>query len=284
MLRFNRRKELMDIQTLSEGLVTVWQDFVAFLPTLAVGLLMVVGGYIIARLLYALSWRLLRRLGLDRVAAQAGIAEVLEQVGIQRSTSELIGRVVFWLVFLSFVLLVLDVLGLEAVVLLVQSLIVYLPRIFAALLIIVLGAFLAQLVGKGVQVSSARLGIEFHENLGTLVRWLLVGFALVIALEQLGLDLAIVANSLLLLVAVAIAGFALTFALGAHSLARNVLAGYYARELFRSGERIALDDLEGELDSIGTLNAEIMLDHGRLVIPNTRLIEGQVMIVRSPSE
>ncbi len=61
-------------------------------------------------------------------------------------------------------------------------------------------------------------------------------------------------------------------------MARSVLAGYYARETYELGGRVVIEEVEGTLEAIGTLNAEVSVGEDRLVIPNSRLTGGIVRV------
>lgn len=266
----------MDSQTLDGLFAQLWIDFVAFLPILASALLLLLVGYLIGRILHVLISRLLRRIGVDKMVERTGLATGMKQSGISRPMSDLIGQLAFWLVFLSFVLITLDHLGLDAIILPIQSLLGYLPHLLAATLVLVVGAFLAQFLGKAVQASAASLGIDFHQTLGKVVQGFILVVTILVAVEQLGLEIDLLATSLINIITIIVAGLMLTLALGAHSFAKNILAGYYAREMFSLGDHVRIDEYEGRLEAIGPLNAEIVVAEGRLVVPNTRLIEGQV--------
>jgi small-conductance mechanosensitive channel len=194
-----------------------------------------------------------------------------------------VALLVFWLVFLSFVLMSLERLGFSLAVLPLQALIAYLPRLLAAILILIIGALVAQLAGKATQATTASMGVEFHQGLGRAAHWLVLATAAILAVDQLGLNISLLTNLVTNVVTIAVAGLALAFGLGGRDVARNVLAGYYARELFTPGDRLAVYDEEGTLEAIGTLNAELGVNGGRLVIPNSRLIEAKTKIL-NPSD
>ncbi|MBC8509175.1 MAG: mechanosensitive ion channel [Chloroflexi bacterium] len=207
------------------------------------------------------------------------LADFDELTGVlTRPASELIALLIFWLVFLNFLMMALEKLGWSVAIVPLQSFIGYLPNILAAILILVIGALLAQMLSQAVQAAVAGMGVDFHEGIGKTVQGLLLVFTVVLAVEQLGLDITLLTNTLTNLITILVAGLALAFALGGHQIARNVLAGYYAREQFVLGEELTIDGERGTLEAIGTLSAEINTPEGCVVIPNTRLTEGQVKI------
>ena len=254
-----------------------------YVPTALAVVAVLLIGWIIARFLAALARRLARRLELDDIVQSSELARGMEQAKITRSASELIGILVFWLVFLSFGLVVLENLGLSVAILPMQGLIGFLPRLLAAILILVLGAFLAEIAGKATQATSASMGVEFHRGLGKAARALVLITAVIIAVDQLGFNVSLLTSLVINTATIIIAGLALAFGLGGREIARNVLAGYYARDVYHLGDRLVIDGQEGKLDAIGTLNAEMTIPSGRLVIPNTRLTESKIEVL-DPSD
>jgi hypothetical protein len=269
---------MIDSLYLQDSLSDLWDQVIAWLPTVLVVIVLLILGWVFARLISALTQRLLRRLKVDGIFEHVGLAEGFTKAGITRSASELIGLVIFWLVFLSFILLALEQFGLMAVVLPLQGLISYLPRLLASALVLIVGAFLAQFLGRVSQATAAGMGIEFHQPLGQFVQVLLLVVTVILAVDQLGFNLTLLTETFTNLLTVVVAGLVLAFALGARSVAGNILAGYYAREQFSLGEQIVVDDQEGTLEAIGTLNAEIAAGDDRIFIPNIRMIERQVRV------
>lgn len=159
----------------------------------------------------------------------------------------------------------------------------FLPRLLVAILILVVGAFLAEIAGKAAQATSASMGVEFHRGLGKAARALVLITAVIVAVDQLGLNVSLLTSLVINIVTIIVAALALAFGLGGRDIARNVLAGYYARDVYQLGDRLVIGGQEGTLDTIGTLNTEIAIPSGRLVIPNTQLTESKIEVL-NPSD
>jgi small-conductance mechanosensitive channel len=269
---------MIDPQTWPSVVSDLTARAVAYLPSLLLALVILMIGWAVARLLAALARRLARRLRLDGAVERGGLAEGLAQAKITRPASDLVALLIFWLVFLAFVLLALEILGWTLAILLLQKLIAYLPRLLAAILILVIGAWLAQALGKVAQAAVASMGVEYHEGIGRLVQGLLLTVTAVLAVEQLGLNLTFLTDALTNLLTIVVAGLALAFGLGGRDVVRNVLAGYYARDQFTPGEGLVVDGEVGTLESIGTVSTQISVGEEILVVPNVRLTEGTVQV------
>lgn len=124
----------------------IWNAILTALPGMGLALVLVLIGWLIGRLLFTLTWRLLQRLKFDEAASRAGIAAGLKQAGFDYTPSKLIAALVHWAAFLTFGMLALDALGFDAILQPLQSLIGYLPRLLAAGVALVAGLFLAQIL------------------------------------------------------------------------------------------------------------------------------------------
>ncbi len=255
-----------------------------FLPRLVLGVAILVVGWVAVRVVAAVVRRILVRVGLDRIARRAGLQATLEQAQIRREPSDLIALLVFWIGLLSILLLALETLGLGLALAPLRDLLAFLPRVFAGVLVLLAGVALAQVLERAVEAGSAGLGIEYSRQLGRVVRWLILVVTVIVAVQQLGIDLSVLTQTIVNLMTILIAGLALTFALGGREVARNALAGYYARELFSPGDQLLLDGQEGTLEAIGPLNAEVSLGEDLLMIPNRELIESRVVLRKAAGE
>ncbi|MGB2894536.1 MAG: hypothetical protein WBB65_00055 [Anaerolineales bacterium] len=258
------------------ALAEIWNAILASLPGMGLALVLVLIGWLIGRLLFALTWRLLQRFKFDEAASRTGIAAGLEKAGFTYLPSKLLAALIHWATFLTFAMMALEALGLDAILQPLQSLIGYFPRILAAAVALVAGLLLAQILGRASQAALASFDLDFHEAGGKLVRGLVIIVTALVALEQLDLNISILSDVFVNILTIAVGGFALAFALGAQGIARNILAGYYVRENLAPGDVLIVDEIEGTLEAIGVVNSEVSVQGDRVFVPNLRLVEGKV--------
>ena len=263
------------IQGFLGGLVT---RILEFAPDFLSGIVILVVGWLLSRIIASLIRRLADRIGLENLLDRAGVMNGIRQAGMTSGPSEMLSTFIFWLIFLNFLLAALNQMGLSAVTAPLQDLIAFLPTLLAALITLVAGALAVQFVGKMVQAALAGMGVEFHETLGNAVRFLLMGIVFIIVLEQVGLDVTLLNDVFINLLSIGFAGVALAFGLGGRDVARNVLAGFYARDTFQLGDTVSIDGHEGTIEGIGTLNTEILVGEERMVVPNRTLTESVVRL------
>ncbi len=269
---------MIDIEVIRAALTNMVTNAISYLPRLATAVFILILGWIIARVVASVIRRVAERLRLDSLLERTGVNAGLERAQIKKTGSELLGMFLFWIIFLNFLLIGLESMGLNAAVEPLRNLIAYLPRLLAALATLTAGVLLSQFLGRAAQAAMSGMGVEFHQEVGQGVNILLIIMVVIVVLEQLGIDASIMTSILTNVITLIMAGLALAFGLGGRSVAQNVLAGYYAREQFSAGDTLFIDGQEGSLAGIGTLNSEVVVGQDRLVIPNIRLTEEAVKI------
>lgn len=264
------------ITTIRTTIVDLIEALISFVPDLIIGLIVLLIGWIIARIL---SWgvrQVASRIGLDSIVEKSGLTGGLRRVNITQLPSILLSRIIYWIVFLNFLLEALQTMRFGSAIEPLQRFIVSLPNIVAALITLILGLMIAQFIGRTVSGALSGIGLEIHDTLGNITRGLIVCMVFIISLQQIGMDVDLLTQIFVSTLTIIIAGIALAFGLGGRSVTRNVLAGFYARELFEPGDQIEIDGQQGTLEGIGTINSEIKTMDGVLTVPNTRLTENSV--------
>jgi small-conductance mechanosensitive channel len=274
----------MDLQTIqtaiNEALTTLLTIAVLFLPRLLNALILFLLGWLLGRLGATLTRRLLTKLGFDRLLQRGGLDHLLLRTGVTVQPSDVLARLVYWLLLLTFLLAAVDALGLQTAVQALHQLFGYIPNLIGAVLVIIGGGLLARFLGQVTQTLAAGAGLDFHHGLGTAARYFILTLTFILAAGQLGLDVSFLGGALANIVVVVIAALGLTFALGGRDLVKNMLAGLYVKEIYRLGQQIQLETYQGTLESIDTFKATIVTEDEVVTVPNSLLIE-EVVASRS---
>lgn len=271
----------MQLDTWTQSLVgamsALWQKIAAFIPNLIGALVVVVVGFVVARLLDALLSKLLAKLGLDRLMQGTGLNKMMARVGIKVPVSTLIGRIIYWFVLLVFLVSALESLGLERISATLDTLALYVPKVFAAALVLVAGILLAQLLNSVVSGAAEGVGIDYAGALGRLSQGLVIIISVSVAIGQLEIKaelLNYVIAIILLSIGIAVA---LAIGFGCRGIAAQIIAGIYVRELYELGQTVAIDGVEGTIEEIGTVKTILQTSGGELVyLANRVLLEQHV--------
>jgi len=210
-------------------------QILGILPGLILALIILAVGFFLARTMERIVDGLLARLQFDREAARWGVAEAVERGGAGGPTA-VVGKMLFWLIMLVVILLASSALGLSNIGDLFANLVGYLPTVFAAIIVIVLGMILGEFVRALINASAG--GVEGVKLLAQVAKFVVVIISVFMALQQVGVAADIVTTAFTLILGAAALAVALAFGLGNTGLAGEVTRRWYesARSL-RFGRR-----------------------------------------------
>ncbi len=210
-------------QQITDAIGTTLAGAVQLVGHIIVALVILLVGYIVARFVRAVLQRVLQSIGFDRIADRAGVGTALQRARINLDAAGVLAGLVYWFIFLMFVDLAVQALGITAVTILLASVIAYLPNVFVAILILIVFAFIANVVAEVVRGAAAAAGLPSAALLAGVARWAILLFAFSSALSQLNIaQYEINALFTALLGAVAVAA-GIAFGLGGVDSARNLL-------------------------------------------------------------
>jgi hypothetical protein len=126
------------------GITDAWSNVITFVPKLAAALLVLLVGYLVARVVAGVLNNVLERVGFDRAVERGGIKQALARS--KYDASDIIAKVVFWLIFLVTLQLAFGLFGPNPISDLLSGLIAYLPNVLVAILIVVIAAAIAKAV------------------------------------------------------------------------------------------------------------------------------------------
>jgi hypothetical protein len=126
------------------GVSSAWSNVITFVPKLAAALLIILVGYLLARVIASVLDKVLERVGFDRAVERGGLKQALAKS--KYDPSDIIAKLAFWLIFLVTLQLAFGVFGPNPVSDLLQGLIAYLPNVLVAIVIIVVAAAIAKAV------------------------------------------------------------------------------------------------------------------------------------------
>lgn len=265
-------------KSLVEIMKTVWRGFTDFAPNLFAAIIVVLLGFIVAKLLDTLFSKLLAKLGVDRIMTGAGLTKSLHRIGINVPVSTLIGKIIYWFVLLIFIVAGVRFLGLESVSAILTSLALYIPKVIAAAIVLLAGILIAQFVNGVVRGASESVGIEYAAGIGRIAQGLIIIISISVAIGQLEIKAELLNYVVAILLATIGLGVAIALGMGSHEVAGQIIAGIYVREQFQVGQRIKIEDIEGILDEVGTVKTVILTDEGLYIsFSNKDVLTGRVI-------
>lgn len=149
----------------------------------------------------------------------------------------------------------------------------FLPRLGVALVILWVGAVVANLLRQVVEASLAGIQVAQAAVIGRIAYWVVLGLAILMAADQLGVETGVLQTALFILLLITGVTVAIAAGLGGRALAGNVIAGRYVDDRFTVGEQIEVDEWKGTIVEVGLASVTISDSQGELVeIPHGYLL------------
>jgi hypothetical protein len=196
----------------------------SFIPRLVGFLVILFIGWLVGMAVDKALTALLRKLGFDRLSNRIGITNLERRMGMKMDSAQILGRVAFWFIFLLFLVPATDALGLPTVSSTLNSLVDYIPNIFVAILVLFLGTLLGVFAGDIVKGTTTASRVGNPEVFGSIARWAIIGFACLIALQQLQIAPALITVLFTAIVGGLALAFGLSFGLGGRESAQRLLS------------------------------------------------------------
>lgn len=210
----------------------------AFVPRLAIALVVVLAGWLIAKTVRFAVTKALRAINFNVLTERAGLDNFLRQGGMPGDTTSLFGVLVYWLVILAALLIAFNGLGLTYITDLLGRVVWFVPNIFVALLVLAFGSYFARFVGDTVTAYGRNIKLQDAVFLGKLAQYAIMVFVVLIALDQIKVGGDIVRESFLVILAGVVFALALAFGLGGKDWAAERIEQWWPRERKNPADKV----------------------------------------------
>ena len=192
-----------------------------FLPKLGMAVLILLVGWLLAKMFRGVVIRALKYANFEQLTHKAGIDKFLKHGGIKKNTSQILGLLVYWLVMLATLLVASEVVQLDAVSALFNSITLFIPKVIVAVLILAIGFYFARVISEIIIAYGKNIGMKDAEIIGRVAEGAIMAFVIIIALGQMDIGNAILVPAFLILFGGFVFALALAFGLGGQKWAAS---------------------------------------------------------------
>jgi hypothetical protein len=209
---------------LQQSFSNLLQNTIAFIPNLIVAVIVFVVGWFLGSVIGRVIAQAVRAAKVDHALKSAGVEDVVKRAGYTLDSGAFLGGLVKWFIIIVFFMFALQVLQLTEVTLFLNQVVLsFIPTVIVAVLILLVAAVIAE-VAQGVVVGAARAaGLRSAGLAGTVARWAIWSFAIIVALSQLGIGAAYFQTLFMGIVVALSLAFGLAFGLGGQDAAARFL-------------------------------------------------------------
>ncbi|MBO1256204.1 mechanosensitive ion channel family protein [Alteromonas sp. 5E99-2] len=259
------------------GFITIWHEIVTFLPDLLVALVFLLVGWVVASIIKSVLNKGLVKIGFNTFLDKLGLDTLLKKMDVSVQGSQVVASLISTFFLLIFLLAALDTVGLTVLSNLIDTLVLFLPKLLASLAVLLCGFFVAQIVFNGVKIAASNTGVDYGRSVAEVCRGIIIVITVSLSITQLDIDVSLLNNIMTVVIASVGLAAAISLGIGTKSMAQEVVAGVYLREMYQPGDGIEVNEIKGTLASIGSVATKIVGEDELITtVPNTFLLSNKV--------
>ncbi len=255
-------------------------DIASTLPNIVGAILVLILGWLITRIIAYILKKLLKVARVDRLTDKINETDIFGKTDIKFTVSKVIISFVKWILFLVFLIVAADIMNWEIVSTEIGNLMRYLPKLFSAMALFMIGIYIATFIRKAIKGLFESFEFSGSKIISNLVFYIIVVFISITALNQAGIDTTIITNNITVIFGALLLAVAIGFGLGSKEIIGDLLRTFYSRKNYMVGDRIRIDgEIEGIVEAIDNISMTLKTEKGKSIIPIKDIVEKKVDIV-----
>lgn len=210
------------VNTLSNTFGNFLNALSLFLPRVLSMIVIIAAGFLIAFLFKIAVRRIFGIASFRKYCDSAGLTQIMRKAALPPPV-DFLGQVVFWVVWIVFIVLGIDALGIGALREQIARFFTFLPQIFVAMVVLFIGLLVANFFARATLLAATNANYPSARLLSSMVRFLIIVFFVTMALEQIGLGRHVVLIAFSIAFGAVMMGAAIAFGLGGRDVARRIL-------------------------------------------------------------
>lgn len=265
----------MEIFEIVKGVIA---KFALAIPNIVGAVVVILVGWMIAKLLSKALEKIFESLNIDRLGEKINETEFATKANFKLKLSKFLSKLVYYVLMLVFLMAATDVLGMPIVSEMVGNLIEYLPRLLSALVLFILGIYLSEFVKNIVFATCTALGIPSAKIIANFVFYLIFLTLTISALGQAAIETSLITSNLTVILGGVILAFSIGYGFASKDTMANFLASFYSKNKIKVGDYIGIDGVKGRVVSMDSTSLTLQGDGKLIVIPLMKLTSEKVEI------
>ncbi len=260
----------------------MWQNIIGFMPKLISLIVLLIVGLIILKIVTLFLRKTLKVANVDRFGDKIKEIQIFQNTNFQ--VSGIIIKIVRWIIILLITISAAGILELQMVTDGITAIIAYLPKLFTAIAIFIIGVFLANVVKNAILSSFKALDIGGSQVIGNIVFFAITIIIGITALNHAMIDTEMITNNLTIIFGSFLLAFTIAFGLGSRDIVQRLLFGFYSRKNLAIGQKIKIGEVQGTIKSIDNIYLVLVNDDGRFIFPIKEVNDKIIQVVDEINE
>lgn len=261
-----------------ESLTAMGEKIMTALPNILGAIVILILGWIVTKIVLFLLKKILKFARVDKLTEKLNELKILGDSKIKFSVTKVITVFVKWIMFLVFLIIAADIMNWEVVSKEIGNLLRYLPRLFSAIALFMIGIYIAKFVKKAIKGFYESFDLSGSKIISTLVFYIIAVIVTITAMNQAGIDTTVVTNNVTIILGAFLLAIAIGFGLGSREVIRDLLRTFYTRKNYELGDQVKINQLEGIVEAIDNISMTLKTEKGKVIIPIKDVVENQVEI------
>ena len=178
-----------------------------------------------------------------------------------------------------FLIIAADIMAWDFVSKEIGNLLRYLPRLFSAIALFMIGIYIASFVKNAIRGFYESLNLSGSKIISNLVFYIIAIIITVTALDQAGIDTTVITNNITIILGAFLLAISIAFGLGSKDVVKEILLTFYTRKNYDLGDTVKINNVEGSIEAIDNISMTITTATGKTIIPIKEVVESQVEII-----
>ncbi|WP_299103460.1 hypothetical protein [uncultured Winogradskyella sp.] len=261
-----------------KSLTNIWLEITKIFPNIIGALIVLIIGWIVTKLIVKVIKKILKLAKTHKLDEKINEIEIIEGKELNFNTVKVVSKAVKYIMYIVLLVTASDIMGLDIITQQISDLISYLPKLFAALIVFIVGLLFANFVKNGLKSLFESMDLSGGKMISQVVFFLLLTFISVTALNQAGIDTEIITNNINMIIAAFLLAFAIAFGLGAREVVGKLLNAFYARKTYEVGQKIIFNNETYTIDAVQSISVILKNKEGKLIVPIKDIVENQVQL------
>lgn len=260
------------------SLKTMGSEVAAVLPKLAGALIVLILGWLTIRIVLWVVRRIFRVTGISALSDRLNESDVFGTTNFKIDLTKIILGFIKTLLYLVLLIVVADILNWTIISEEIGNLLRYLPRLFSAIALVLVGLYIANYLKKTVKGIFETFEFSGSKIFSNLIFYVILIMVSITALNQAGIDTTIITSNITLIFGALLVALALGFGLGSREIFGDLLRAFYTRKTYVAGDKISIPEkgIEGTIVSVDSIFLVVKTKNGKTVVPIKEVVENRV--------
>ena len=261
-----------------DSLTTMGRDIAMALPKIIGALIVLLIGWLVTKIILFILGKILKLAKADALSDKINDMDLFGRGDFKIDIIKVILGFAKWFLLLVFLIVAADILSWEIISTEIGNLLRYLPRLFSALALMMIGLYIGNFVKNTVKKLFDSLEFGGSNLVSNLLFYVIVIFISITALNQAGIDTSIITNNITMILGAFLLAFALGLGLGSRDVITDLLRSFYTRRTYAVGDKVVISGHTGTIEAIENNSLTLVTKDGKFVIPIKDVVSEKVEI------